>query len=153
MPSPADLNAQGDALVALLAGIHPDVADTSIVARGSADCLPALLIRPITGEAPAAGSGSCVCETRWGVYILADASACLEDAQELVNELASNCGAHSIPARLKPNRKFPTALGSIAAAVHVVEPAGQFGLTQFNTDGPANAYGAVVPLVIRYNCC
>lgn len=150
MPSPADLNAQGDALVTLLDGVHPDV---TVVTRGVADCLPAILVRPTTGEAEAPSAGGCVCQTRWGLYILVDASACLEDAQELVNALASSCGDYSIKARLKPSRKTPTKLDGIAAAVHAVEPASSFGLTQYNTDGPANAYGAVIPVVIRYDCC
>jgi len=149
---PGDLNAQGDALVALLAGIHPDVADASIVTRGVADCMPAILVRPITGEATVPDSGGCTCETRWGLYIVADVS-CLADSQALVNELVSACGDHSIPLRLKPNRRFPTKLEGIAAAIHAVDPATSFGLTQYNTDGPANAYGAVIPVVIRYDCC
>ena len=154
MPSPADLNDQGDALVALLAGIHPAVSDASIVARGSPVCLPALIVRPTLGEAVVPNSGGCVCETRWGVFILADAALdCLENSQALVNELVSSCGEHSIPTRLKPNRKTPTKLAGIAAAVHAVDPATSFGLTQFNTDGPANAYGAVIPIMIRYECC
>ena len=162
MPSPGSLNDQGDALVALLAGIHPDVTDASIVARGSPACLPALIIRPLAGEGAAAGGGGCTCETRWGVFVLADAALdCLENSQALVNELASNCGEHSIPATLKPNRKTPTPLNvtvddapaALGAAIHAVEPATQFGLTQFNTDGAPNAYGAVIPVVIRYHCC
>lgn len=160
MPSPGDLNLQGDALVALLRGIHPDVTDASILARGVASCMPSILVRPLAGEETVPNSGGCACQTRWGVYLAADV-ACQEDAQELVNKLASACGEHSIPLRLKPNRKTPTPLYvtvagesvKLGAAVHLVEPATNFGLIQHNTDGPANAYGAVIPVVIRYDCC
>jgi len=167
MPSPADLNLQGDALVRLLTGVHPDV---DVAARGEPDCMPAkravVLVRPLAGEAPAVGAnggtGGCVCETRWGAYVIADVATCgLEAAQSLVNELVSWCGEHSVPAALKPARRLPTVLQvmdgadlvKLGAAVHAVEPATSFGLTQYKTDGPANAYGAVIPVVIRYDCC
>lgn len=165
MPSPADLATQGAALELLLAGIHPALQDTSVLALGNPPCLPAILLRPIAGESTVQGSGGCTCETRWGAYLLAPIEGCLEDAQALVYELASNCGERSVPARLKPNRKLPTPLRvrateeddaelvSIGAAIHAVEPAASFGLVQFNTEGPPNAYGAVVPIVIRYDCC
>jgi hypothetical protein len=158
MPSPADLNLQGDALVALLDGVHPDA---TIAARGEPDCMISILVRPLAGEGAAPNSGGCVCDTRWGVYVIASLDCGLDEAQRAVYELVSNCGERSIPARLKPNRKTPTPLYvteddepvRLGAAVYAVEPATSFGLTQYKTDGPANAYAAVVPAVVRYDCC
>lgn len=150
MPSPADLNAQGDALAALLTGVH---ADAVVAARGEPDCGIAILLRPVTGEAPVAGGGDCTCETRWVAHVVASLECGLEGAQEIVYELASTCGDRSIAARLKPARKTPTALGAIGAAVHKVDPATGFGLIQYKSDGPPNAYAAQVQFTVRYDCC
>lgn len=161
MPSPADLNAQGDALAALLEGVH---ADATVAARGEPECLIAILIRPVTGQARAVGAkgaDDCTCETRWVVFAVASLDCELEAAQRTVYELMSGCGDRSIPARLKPARKTPTALYvtvggesvRLGAAVHAVDPASGFGLIQYKTDGPPNAYAAQVQLTIRYDCC
>lgn len=150
MPSPGDLALQGEALEALLAGVH---ADAVVASRGEPDCGVAILIRPVEGERVVTGAGACVCETRWVVHAVVRLDCPLDEAQAIVYGLMSACGDGSIPRRLKPNQKSPTALGALGAAVHRVEPPVGFGLTQYKTDGPPNAYAAQVQVLVRYEGC
>ncbi len=150
MPPSGDLASQGEALALLLDGVHDD----AVVAHlGEPDCGIAILVRPVEGERQVTGAGTCVCETRWVVHVVVRLDCPLEDAQAVVYGLMSACGDGSIPRRLKPNQKSPTPLGSLDAAVHKVEVPVGFGLIQYKTDGPPNAYTAQVQCTVRYDCC